>query len=78
MTRRKPSAATTKRRLVIDELALSMRKPRAGPLIDPEEAIAIALSMLPSSTGFICSPDAPAVRLIMHSLKSAGWKIEAI
>lgn len=47
------------------------------PLIEPAEAIAIALSMVPlKSTGHICSPDSAAVRLILQSLKLAGYKIE--
>lgn len=65
------------RTLVIDQLALNMRKPSAAPLVEPAEAVAIALSMLPSkSTGHICSPESAAVRLILQSLKLAGWKFE--
>jgi hypothetical protein len=63
--------------LMIDLLALELRKPCAGPLVTPSEAVAIALSMLPAkSTGHICSPDSVAVRLILQALKRAGWKIE--
>ncbi len=49
---------------------------KAGPLVEPAEAVAIALSMLPRSTGQLCSPNGPAVRLVLQSLKLAGWKIE--
>jgi hypothetical protein len=63
--------------LTIDPVAIDARKPRAGPLVEPGEAIAIALSMLPAkSTGRICSPESPAVRLVLQSIKLAGWKIE--
>lgn len=69
---------TKPRHLIIDDLALILRKPRASPLVEPAEVIAIALSMVPSSTGHICSPESPAVRLILQSLKLAGWKIEPL
>ena len=66
-----------KRELMIDRIALSLRKPSAGPLVEPAEAVAIALSILPAkSTGRLCSPDSLAVRHILHSLKLAGWKFE--
>jgi hypothetical protein len=69
--------AGAKLKLAIDQSALAARKPSAGPLVDPGEAIAIALSMLPpKSTGRICSPQSPAVRLVLQSIKLAGWKIE--
>lgn len=65
------------RTLIIDQIAATLRKPCAGPLVEPAEAIAIALSLLPSkSTGHLCSPDSLAVRLILQSLKVAGWKHE--
>lgn len=61
----------------LDLSALIARKPRAGPLVEPAEAVAIALSMLPAkSTGQLCSPESPAVRHVLLSLKLAGWKIE--
>jgi hypothetical protein len=75
MTARIPHRA---RRLLIDDAALAFRKPRAGPLVEPSEAIAIALSMLPAkSTGTLCSPDSPAVRHVLLSLKLAGYKVVA-
>jgi len=68
----------SKRKINIDMAALIQRKPSAGPLVEPAEAVAIALSMVPAkSTGHICSPESPAVRLVLQSLKLAGWKIEA-
>lgn len=61
----------------LDLSALISRKPSAGPLVTPSEAVAIALSMLPAkSTGQLCSPECPAVRHVLLSLKLAGWKIE--
>jgi hypothetical protein len=69
--------AGAKLKLVIDHSAVAARKPSAGPLVEPGEAIAIALSMLPAkSTGRICSPNSSAVRLVLQSIKLAGWKME--
>lgn len=66
-----------KRLARIDLTPLILRKPRAGPLVDPAEAVAIALSMLPAkSTGQLCSPESPAVRHVLLSIRLAGWKIE--
>jgi len=62
--------------LTIDREALDARKPRAGPLIDPAEAVAIALSMLPlTAFGHICSPESQGVKLILRALREAGYKI---
>lgn len=66
-----------KRRALLDLAPLVLRKPRAGPLVDPAEAVAIALSMLPAkSTGQLCSPESPAVRHVLLAIKLAGWKHE--
>jgi hypothetical protein len=76
MTSRK---ATAPRRLLIDDAALALRKPRVGPLVDPAEAVAIALSMLPSMGKHrLFSPDGPEARTILLALKLAGWKQEPI
>ncbi|MBR0871175.1 hypothetical protein JQ633_12460 [Bradyrhizobium tropiciagri] len=68
--RRKP------KRVLIDELALSLRKPTAAPLIDPGEAVAVALSISQPGPARLISPDGPMVRLVLLSLKLAGYKIE--
>ncbi|WP_407146271.1 hypothetical protein [Bradyrhizobium sp. ORS 86] len=68
--RRKP------KRVLIDELALSLRKPSANPLIAPNEAVAIALAMTQPGPARLVSPDGPMVRLVLMSLKLAGYKIE--
>lgn len=60
----------------LDQAAIDARKPRAGPLVEPAEVIAIALSMVQWTPGKMHDPDHPAVRLILSGLKSAGWKIE--
>jgi len=63
--------------LVIDLLATTLRKPTARPLVEPAEAVAIALSMLPAkSTGQLCTPDCAAVRHVLLALQMAGWKLE--
>lgn len=49
-----------------------------GPLVEPAEALAIGLSMVPSMGKRLLSPDGPEVRAALLALKLAGWKIEAI
>ncbi len=50
--------------------------PPGTPLIEPAEAVAIALSMVPAkSTGRICSAESPAVRLVLKALINSGWKL---
>jgi hypothetical protein len=66
----------TSKQLVIDRLALDLRKPSARPLVDPDEAIAIALSMSQPGPARLVSPSSPMVRAILLSLKLAGHKIE--
>ena len=65
------------RRLIIDDLAKLQRKPSAGPLVEPCEAIAIGLSMVPSMGKRLLSPDGPEVRAALLAVKLAGWKIVA-
>lgn len=50
----------------------------ASPLVEPAEALAIGLSMVPSMGKRLLSPDGPEVRAALLALKLAGWKIEAI
>jgi hypothetical protein len=50
--------------------------PRPGPLVEPAEAIAIALSMVPSMGKRLLSPEGPEARCVLLALKLAGWKIE--
>lgn len=64
--------------LMIDRMPLDLRKPRAGPLIEPAEAIAIALSIVPSMGKRLLSPEGPEARAVLLALKLAGWKIEPI
>lgn len=63
------------RRLVIDDLAAILRKPRAGPIATPAEAIAIGLSIALERE---FSPDSRAVWLVLRSLKQSGWKHEPL
>ena len=66
----------TDRQLTIDRLALQLRKPSAGPLVTPAEAIAIALSIVRWSPGVLQDPEGRTVQLVLKALKEAGWKIE--
>ena len=64
-----------KARVRLDLSALISRKPTAGPLVTPAEAVAIAISMLPpKSMGQLCSPESPAVRHVLLAIKLAGWE----
>jgi hypothetical protein len=63
------------RELVIDRLALIMRKPRAEPLVTPEEVIAVALSAFVPGPADLISPTGRGVRTIMLLLKKMGYKI---
>lgn len=53
------------------------RKPTAGPLVEPAEAIAISLSMTQPGPARLVSPDGPMVRNVLLALKLAGYKIVA-
>lgn len=58
--------------------ALDTAPPPPGPLVQPSEAIAIALSIVRWSPGTLHHPDGRVVRLVLKALKDAGWKIEPI
>jgi hypothetical protein len=65
-----------RKQLVIDDLAATLRRPSARPLVDPAEAIAIGLSMVQPGSARLVSPDGAPVRMVQLALKLAGWKIE--
>ncbi|MBR1198848.1 hypothetical protein JQ574_22890 [Bradyrhizobium sp. AUGA SZCCT0158] len=62
--------------VTIDQAAIDARKPRAGPLVDPAEAIAIALSVARWAPGGLQDPNGTVVQLVLKSVHDAGWKIE--
>jgi hypothetical protein len=64
--------------LTIDRRAIASRKPRAGPLVEPKEAIAIALSIVRYKPGDLLDPDGRVVRLVLKAIEQAGWKIEPL
>ncbi|MGJ5163187.1 hypothetical protein [Bradyrhizobium sp. HKCCYLR1051] len=68
-------ARRSKKQLLIDHIAVSLRKPSAGPLVEPAEAVAIALSMAQPGPARLISPEGPMVRLILLSLRLAGYSI---
>ncbi|MGJ4888922.1 hypothetical protein ACQR1Y_12050 [Bradyrhizobium sp. HKCCYLRH3099] len=70
MSRRRP------KHVLIDQLAVNLRKPSARPLVEPAEAVAIALSMGQPGPARLISPDGPLVRLILLSIRLAGYSIE--
>lgn len=62
--------------LLIDRASLKSRKPRAGPLVEPAEAIAIALSIVRWKPGDLLDPEGRVVALVLKSIHDAGWKFE--
>jgi hypothetical protein len=60
----------------LDRRAIDARKPRAGPLVEPAEAIAIALSIVCYKPGDMLDPEGRVVTLVLRAIKEAGWKIE--
>lgn len=62
--------------LTIDRSAIAARKPRAAPLVEPAEAVAIALSVAQWKPGGLLDPDGTVVRMVLKAIKDAGWKIE--
>lgn len=67
---------TEPRALILDHLAVQLRKPTAGPLVSPSEVIAISLNTVRWVPGRMHDPDDKVVQLILHGLKQAGWKLE--
>jgi hypothetical protein len=62
--------------LTLDRTAIDARKPRAGPLVEPAEAIAIALSIVRYKPGDLHDPDGRVVQFVLRAIRDAGWKIE--
>ena len=62
--------------LTIDQCAVDARKPSAGPIITPAEAIAIALSVVRWKPGDLQDPDGDVVALVVKAVNDAGWKFE--
>ena len=62
-------------RLIIDQAAVDARKPCAGPLVQPSEAIAIALSIVRWKPGDLLDPEGRVVTLILKAVRDAGWEI---
>lgn len=60
----------------IDQAAVDARKPSAGPIITPAEAIAIALSVARWKPGDLQDPDGDVVSLVVKAVNDAGWKFE--
>jgi hypothetical protein len=60
----------------IDQAAVDARKPSAGPLVEPAEAIAIALSVTEWKPGGLIDPDGVIVATVLKAIRDAGWKIE--
>lgn len=68
------------RPLLIDQVApLLLRKPRAGPLLEPNEVIACTLNSIPYEFWKQnLSEDSIVVHTIIDALKKSGWRFEPI
>jgi hypothetical protein len=66
--------------VIVDRMPLPMRKPRAGPLLDPDEVIACALNGVPYEfwKRMPLSATSQPVREVLNALRFAGYKIEPI
>jgi hypothetical protein len=62
--------------LTIDQAAVDARKPSAGPLVEPAEAIAIALSVAQWKPGGMVDPDGVIIKTVLKAVHDAGWKFE--
>ncbi len=64
----------------IDRMPVASRKPRAGPLLDPDEVIACALNGIPHEwwKKMPVSEHSEVVREVLNALRLAGWKIEPL
>jgi hypothetical protein len=62
--------------LAIDQAAVDARKPTARPLVEPAEAIAIALSLVRWTPGRLHAPDDRVVSFVLKAINDAGWKFE--
>lgn len=67
---------TEKLPVIVDRMPLEVRKPRAGPLLDPDEVIALALSSVPYRwSGRALSETSQPVQEVLTALHLAGYKI---
>ena len=64
--------------LTLDRAAIEARKPSAGPLVQPAEAIAIALSIVRYKPGDLQDPEGRVVTLVLRAIREAGWKFEPL
>lgn len=65
---------------IIDRMPIEARKPRAGPLLDPDEVIACALNYAMQFEFWKreISPTSQVVAAVTDALNKAGYKIEPI
>lgn len=63
---------------IVDRMPLDARKPKAGPLLEPGEVIALSLNAIPHEwwKRLPLSETSEPVLTVLDGLKRAGWKIE--
>lgn len=60
----------------IDQMPREAREPSVGPILEPGEVIAIALSMIPYKwSGRALTDKSIPVTHVLDALKRGGWKI---
>ncbi len=62
--------------IIINPALLAHRKPAAGPLVKPREAISAGLSMVVEGPPSLIGPRGKAVNMVLEALERCGWKIE--
>lgn len=60
---------------VFDRIESLQRKPTAAPLLEPEEAIAMAISLFVPGPAELISSKGRGVFLIMRALRQSGYSI---
>lgn len=64
----------------VDRMPIEMRKPRAGPLVEIDEAIALSLNGIPYEwwKRLPISENSDVVKAVRDGIRMAGYKIEPI
>lgn len=72
---KQPSAPRQQRRLILDDLALVLRKPSAAPTLTPGEVLAVMLAGLDWAPGRYHDPDGRLIKSVLRGFEDAGYEI---
>ncbi|WP_257164663.1 hypothetical protein [Bradyrhizobium sp. SRS-191] len=65
----------SERHYLIDDVATVLRKPTAGPTLEPGEIIAIVLTTARWQPGRIIEAGHPLIGSVLDALNESGWEI---